>query len=165
MTLKRWLSHIDSVSCSVNIPMMPQLIKPGITYHSCYTSMWKVICNSLDISYIHCLVHCQSCKKLQTNDDVIKWKHFPHYWPFVRGDRWIPFTKASDVEVWCFLSSLPEQAVEKTIERPVILRCHHTHYDIAVMLIISYNAFFDSVCGLLTGEWADSMFLWKFMKV
>ena len=20
-----------------------------------------------------------------THDDVIKWKHFPHYWPFVRG--------------------------------------------------------------------------------
>ena len=19
------------------------------------------------------------------HDDVIKWKHFPHYWPFVRG--------------------------------------------------------------------------------
>ena len=33
------------------------------------------------------------------NDDVIKWKHFPRYWPFVRGihrSRWIPRTKASD---------------------------------------------------------------------
>ena len=27
------------------------------------------------------------------HDDVIKWKHFP---------RWIPRTKASDVELWCF---------------------------------------------------------------
>ena len=27
------------------------------------------------------------------HDDVIKWKHFPRYWPFVReftGHRWIP---------------------------------------------------------------------------
>ena len=24
------------------------------------------------------------------------------------GDRWIPLTKASDAEVWCFLSSVPE---------------------------------------------------------
>ena len=27
------------------------------------------------------------------HDDVIKWKHFPRYWPFVRGihrSRWIP---------------------------------------------------------------------------
>ena len=39
------------------------------------------------------------------NDDVMKWKHFPRYWPFVRefvGPRWIPHTKASDAELWCF---------------------------------------------------------------
>ena len=37
------------------------------------------------------------------NDDVIKWKHFPRYWPFVRGftgHRWIPRTKASDAELF-----------------------------------------------------------------
>ena len=40
-----------------------------------------------------------------THDDVIKWKHFPRYWPFVReftGHRWIPLTKASNAELWCF---------------------------------------------------------------
>ena len=40
------------------------------------------------------------------HDDVIKWKHFPRYWPFVRGihrSRWIPRTKASDAELWCYL--------------------------------------------------------------
>ena len=45
------------------------------------------------------------------DDDVIKWKHFPRYWPFVRGihrSRWIPRTKASDAELWCFLSSASE---------------------------------------------------------
>ena len=25
------------------------------------------------------------CKTCQTDDDVVKWKHFPCYWPFVRG--------------------------------------------------------------------------------
>ena len=42
------------------------------------------------------------------HDDVIKWKHFPRYWPFVRGihrSRWIPHTKTSDAELWCFLWS------------------------------------------------------------
>ena len=42
------------------------------------------------------------------HDDVIKWKHFPRYWPIVRGihrSRWIPRTKASDAELWCFLWS------------------------------------------------------------
>ena len=39
------------------------------------------------------------------------WKHFPRYWHFVRGihrSRWIPRTKASDAELWCFLWSTPE---------------------------------------------------------
>ena len=42
------------------------------------------------------------------HDDVIKWKHFPRYWPFLRGihrSRWILLTKASDAELWCFLWS------------------------------------------------------------
>ena len=40
------------------------------------------------------------------HDDIIKWKHFPRNWPFVRGihrSRWIPHTKASDAELWYFL--------------------------------------------------------------
>ena len=40
-----------------------------------------------------------------------KWKHFPRYWPVVRGihrSRWIPHTKASDAEFWCFLWSASE---------------------------------------------------------
>ena len=49
--------------------------------------------------------------KSTKHDDVIKWKHFPRYWPFVRGihwSRWIPLTKASDAELWCFLWSALE---------------------------------------------------------
>ena len=42
-------------------------------------------------------------QNLEYHDDVIKWKHFPRYWPFVREiHRWIPLTKASDAELWCF---------------------------------------------------------------
>ena len=36
------------------------------------------------------------------------------------SDRWIPLTKASDAELWCFLWSAPEQTVEWIIETPVI---------------------------------------------
>ena len=45
------------------------------------------------------------------HDDVIKWKHFPRNWPFVRGihrSRWIPHTKASGAELWCFIWSASE---------------------------------------------------------
>ena len=34
--------------------------------------------------------------------------------------RWIPHTKASDAEVWCFLWSAPEYTVEKTMVKLVI---------------------------------------------
>ena len=40
------------------------------------------------------------------HNDVIKWKHFPRYWPFVRGIHRSPVnspTKASDAELWWFL--------------------------------------------------------------
>ena len=43
------------------------------------------------------------------HDDVIKWKHFPRYTGPLCGEftgpRWIPLTKASDAELWCFLWS------------------------------------------------------------
>ena len=54
----------------------------------------RPVTRSFDLLHV-CLAH----------DDVIKWRHFPRYWPFVRGftdPRWIPLTKASDAELWCF---------------------------------------------------------------
>ena len=36
------------------------------------------------------------------------------------GHRWIPLSKASDAELWCFLWSAPEQTVEQTFETLVI---------------------------------------------
>ena len=38
-------------------------------------------------------------------DDVIKWKHFPRYWPFLRRNHRSPVnspTKANDAELWFF---------------------------------------------------------------
>ena len=50
------------------------------------------------------------------HDDVIKWKHFPRNWPFVRGihrSRWIPRTSASDAELWCFFDLLLNKWLSK----------------------------------------------------
>ena len=57
------------------------------------------------------------------HDDALKWKHFRVTGPLCgefTGHRWIPFTKASDAELWCFLWSAPEQTVEQTIETSFI---------------------------------------------
>ena len=45
---------------------------------------------------------CGNTAFAPAHNDVIKWKHFPRYWPFV------PPAKASDVEFWCFLWSAPQ---------------------------------------------------------
>ena len=58
------------------------------------------------------------------HDDVIKWNHFPRYWPFVWGESTdhgrLPLAKASDAELWCFLWPAPEQTNEQTLVTPVI---------------------------------------------
>ena len=44
-------------------------------------------------------------KNIVDQDDFIKWKHFPCYWPLCRkftGHWWILLTKASDRELWFF---------------------------------------------------------------
>ena len=67
--------------------------------------------------------HIGTSHGISWHDDVVKWKHFPRYWPFVRGINrswWIPSTKASDAELSCFLWSAPEWTVELTIMRLVI---------------------------------------------
>ena len=61
--------------------------------------------------------------KTGIHDDVIKWKHFSCYWPFVRGihrSLVISHKKASDTELWCFRWFEPEQKFEKKIEAPAI---------------------------------------------
>ena len=74
--------------------------------------MWTFVRNSIisffvffSIEKVH--LNAPSTRR-HSHDDVIKWKHFPRNWPFVRGIhrlRWIPHTKASDAELWCFLWS------------------------------------------------------------
>ena len=57
--------------------------------------------NSYELLSLRALKISMLHKKI-TRDDVIKWKLFTRYWPFVRGIhrfRWIPHTKASNAEL------------------------------------------------------------------
>ena len=38
--------------------------------------------------------------KAVSHDDVIQWKHFPRYWPFVRGIHWSP-VNSHQKDHWC----------------------------------------------------------------
>ena len=59
-------------------------------------------------------VHPKNYAHSPSHDDIINWKHFSHNRPFWESTchRWIPCTKTSDAELWCFLWSGPEWTVE-----------------------------------------------------
>ena len=84
------------------------------------------------------------------HDDVINWKHFLHYWPFVRGihrSRWIPSTKASDGRALMF--SLICARINGWVNNREAgdLRRHRGHYDVNVMLCCMETPFDDVVMG------------------
>ena len=78
------------------------------------------------------------------HDDVIKWKHFPRYWPFVRGihrslvnsphkGQWRGVLMFSLICVWINGWANNREAGD--------LRCHRAHYDVIVMIAPDCIAF------------------------
>ena len=74
-----------------------------------------ILITLLSLAAVYVVVVVKSVFKIGNvnafHDDVIKWKHFPRYWPFVwriHQHQWIPCTKASEAELWYFLWSAPE---------------------------------------------------------
>ena len=61
------------------------------------------------------------------HDNVIKWKHFPRYWPW-----WIPRTKASDALVFSLIYAWINGWVNN--REAGNLRRHRAHYDVIVMM-------------------------------
>ena len=74
------------------------------------------------------------------HDDVIKWKHFPRYWPFVRGIHRSPVNSPHKCQ-WCgvLMFSLICTWINGCINNGEAgdLRRHRAHYDVTVMLSIS----------------------------
>ena len=83
---------------------------------------------------------CQQSGKRFHHDDVIKWKHFPRYWPFVWGiagnspvtgefPAQSPMTLSFDV----FCDLRPNKRLSKQSQGRW-LRRHRAHYDVIVMM-------------------------------
>ena len=76
----------------------------------------------------------QTVQYVAYHDDVIKWKNFLRYWPFVGesiGHRWIPLTKASESLMFSFISARINGWANNRV--PGDLRRHRAHYDVTVM--------------------------------
>ena len=73
---------------------------------------------------------------LMTHDDVIQWKHFPCYWPFVRGIHRSPENSPHKGQ-WrrALMFSLICASVNAWVNNLEAgdLRCHRAHYDVSVM--------------------------------
>ena len=89
------------------------------------------------LSYF-CGCVCDVVHGLYHHHNAIEWKHFPRYWPFVRGIHRSPVnsshTKDSDAELRCFLGSVPWTNIWANNGDAGDLRRHHTHYDVIVMV-------------------------------
>ena len=70
------------------------------------------------------------------HDDVIKWKHFPRYWPFLRGSHRSPMNSQHKGQ-WsgALMLSLICTWINGWVNNREIgdLRRHRTHYDVTVM--------------------------------
>ena len=91
---------------------LESVIENGREFHTHIESNLTALFMLLFVGFFYfMLIHRSELNHLDlcnTYDDVIKWKHFPRNWPFVRGihrSRWILHTKASYAELWYFLWS------------------------------------------------------------
>ena len=70
------------------------------------------------------------------HDDVIKWKHFPGYWPFVRGIHRSPVNsphKGQWRRAWMFSLICAWINGRVNHREPGDLRRHRAHYDVIIM--------------------------------
>ena len=128
--------------------------------------------NVFDISIIFFrklwLYQTTSCKALlyfknktnettNTHDNVIKWKHFPRYWPFVRGIHRSP-VNSSHKGHWrgAFMFSLICAWINRWVNNREAgdLRRYRAHHDVIVM---QRNAFINSFWASL--HWESTTFL------
>ena len=109
---------------------------------------WMIMSFSFFIFLTHIAVFNGPCKLLtqvrpqtltlsKCHDDVIKWKYFPRYWPFVRGIHRSPVNFPHKGQ-WrgAFMFSLICAWIKGWVNNREAgdLRRHRTHYDVIVML-------------------------------
>ena len=71
-------------------------------------------------------------------DGIIKWKHFLRQWPFVRGNHWLPVNSPHKGQwhgalTFTLIHAWTNGWVNNRDASD--LRCHHTHYDVTVMIL------------------------------
>ena len=88
------------------------------------------------ILWAYYLLHSKFLHREPRHDDVMKWKHFPRYWLFMRGIHRSPVNSPHNGE-WrgAFIFSLIGAWINGWVINGEAgnLRCHCAHYDVTVM--------------------------------
>ena len=128
----------------------------GLPLSSLPMSVWPCVCMCVYQSSV-CLRH----------DDVIKWKHFPRYWPFVRGIHRSPMNSLHKGQ-WhrALMFSLICVWINGRVNNPEAgdLRRYRAHYDVTIMwCMITHHPFnlgspnLDQKCK---SPWLRSILFW-----
>ena len=112
-----------------------------IQFHIIWGIEYLVVRNGLSVHFELHLLRCTDAT-LSSHDDVIKWKHFPHYWPFVRGSRRSPVNSTHKGQ-WCgaLMISLICAWINGWVNNREAgdLRRQHAHYDVSVVSTLRCN--------------------------
>ena len=106
--------------------------------------IFTLLNNDIQIISISSFVHNNHVRgtlsSLYHHDDIIKWKHFSCYWPFVRGIHRSPVNSPHKGQCRrALMFSLICVWINGWVNNREAgdLRCHHAHYDVIVMITIA----------------------------
>ena len=108
--------------------------KPGVV-HRYLATLWAAPAADLPEAYLADLI----TQSIVFHDDVIKWKHFPCYWPFVRRIHRSPVNSLYKGQwrgalmfslVWAWRNGCVNNRDAGDLRR------HRAHYDVTVMFIV-----------------------------
>ena len=128
-----WRYH--SLPLSQRLEVWPYIWYPEVIVLFIITQILSSHVNWYDgvLLFVH---HLISLTFNPSHDDVIKWKHFPRYWAFVRGIHWSTVNSRHKGQ-WCgaLMFSLICAWTNTWINTwdAGDLRRHHTHYGITLM--------------------------------
>ena len=99
-------------------------------------TQWDIDFVPLNVTIYNVSLCYRSACQAVSIDDVIKWKHFPRYWPFVRGIHRSPVNSPHKGQ-WrgALLFSLVCACINSWVNNLEAgdLRHHRAHYDVIVM--------------------------------
>ena len=134
--------HLYTQLLSIHTPLSP-------LYHALALTVGPGNCTSnFDVDEVYITYFTGSCqnenfqcsqrRQFHQHDDVTKWKHFTHYWPFVRGIHRLPVNSPHKGQwrgalgfslIWAWVNRWVHNCEAGDLRR------HRAHYDVIVMSV------------------------------